>query len=153
MCIGVEEWSRERTSWRAEQKDKGNFFWDLLKTASWGIIYITGGPTEKPKFRGREGSVPSCNLSLQQKKWDHILYPQLRRLDMLILFVWTQQITRLGNREKGRWEKRGTIWPNRDIQRVPQVASELYRVLEFVYIYTASNFFYSSWRNYRDCLR
>lgn len=68
MCIGMEEWSRERTGWRTEQKDKGNFFWDLLKAASWGIIYITRCPTEGPKFRCGEGSVPSCNLSLQQKK-------------------------------------------------------------------------------------
>ena len=40
---GVEH--RERTGWRAEEKDKGHLFQDILRAACWGIIGITRVPT------------------------------------------------------------------------------------------------------------
>lgn len=38
------EWGTDRTGWGAEETEKGNFIWGILKAASWGTIYITGDP-------------------------------------------------------------------------------------------------------------
>lgn len=40
----------ERAGWRVEAKGKGHLFQDILRAVSWGIIYITRGPTAGPNL-------------------------------------------------------------------------------------------------------